>query len=462
MDGPFKIAVKSNKLSAYLTVCHNGADEDISLDSLKEFLQNEGIIFGLDDDLLAQIVQQKRWDEQIKIAAGQPPKPGENGRIEYYFETQKKCKPKTNDDGGVDYHDLELVENVLPHQQLARAIPPTEGEPGTDIYGNHIPPIKGRTAVLIGGKNTSFTDDNRTILQATAPGHVKLRQDRVVEVDTVYKVDHDVDYGTGDIDINGDLQVRQDVKAGFKVTASGNIEIGGLVEDAQVTAGGDILVKGGFVGQGKGLIKAGGKVILKFVYNQKVIAGTDIEVGSEAIQSELIAGDSIYMNRGRGVLIGGSAKAGKSAIIDSIGNDQYVKTAIIVGDLEKFSKELANIDKELRESDENLARIKARLGKLSAIKKTNGLSHELQLVHCTLETLIMDIPYRMRNLEARKEEIKEEMRIIRRDAFIKVRSKIFPGVNLRVADASRKFEREWDAGVFRIVKGELIGAYAFD
>jgi uncharacterized protein (DUF342 family) len=462
MDGPFKIAVHSNKLSAYLTICHNGADEDISRDDLKEFLQKEGIVFGVDDDKLSDIIQQKRWDEPVQIASGQPSVHGENGRIEYYFETHKKCTPKICDDGSVDYHDLELVENVLPEQQLARAYLPGEGQPGMDVFGNPIPSIKGREAKLIGGKNTSFTDDSKTILQATAPGHVKLRHDGVVEVDTVYKVDHDVDYGTGDINVNGDLQISGDVKAGFKVVASGNIEIRGLVEDAEVTAGGDIIVKGGFVGQGRGLIRAGGKVILKFVHNQKVEAGTDIEVGSEAIQPDLIAGDSIYMNRGRGVLIGGSAKAGKSAIIDYVGNDQYVKTSIMVGDLEKRLDELANIDKELRQGEEKLARIKARLGKLGAIKRTNGLSPELDLVHRMLETLMMDIPCRMRKLEARKDEIKEEMRVIRSDAFIKVRSKIFPGVNFRVADTSRKFEREWEAGVFRIVKGELIGAYDSD
>ena len=218
-------------------------------------------------------------------------------------------------------------------------------------------------------------------------------------------------------------------------------------------------MKGGFVGQGRGLIKAGGKVILKFVHNQKVVAGTDIEVGSEAIQPELYAGDSIYMNRGRGVLIGGSAKAGKTAIIDYLGNEQYAKTSVTVGDLEKLLLELANIDQELRKSEQKLARIKARVGRLGAVKRTNGLKPELELVYRMLEALMMDIPYQMRKSEARKDEIKEEMSTIRRDAFIKVRYKIYPGVSLRVADASRKFEREWEAGVFRQVKGEIIGAY---
>ena len=81
----------------------------------------------------------------------------------------------------------------------------------------------------------------------------------------------------------------------------------------------------------------------------------------------------------------------------------------------------------------------------------------MQLVFRTLGKLKEDIPFRSHRLEARKEEIRAKLESLRSDAFVRVTKRIYPGVHLKVAGSSKKFEREWEGGVFRVLKGELVG-----
>jgi len=457
MDDPVKIVVGKDKMSAYLTVRQNGSQDSLSAKDLKDGLQKVGIVFGIDHQVLEEIVEQKKWNETIQVATGKPVVRGEDGCVEYYFQTEGEGKPRIGDNGRADYHNLTLVDNVVVDQVLAKEFPPSGGVPGTDVFGKPIAPVKGRPQKLYAGKNTRYSDKSKTVLVSCVNGHVKLRHGGLVEVDTVFKVDHDVDFGTGDIVVNGDLQIHGDVKTGFKVQASGDIEIRGVVEDAEVTAGGDVIVKGGFVGQGKGIIKAGASVSLRFVHNQKVTAESDIEVGSEAIQADLIAGNSILINQGKSVLIGGCARAGKSITVDYVGNEQYAKTVVIVGDQEELEKELCRIEKELRENERDLARVRAKLAELRSIKRSKRWRPELQYVFRALGKLKDEIPFKSHRLEARREEIRAKFESIRNDAFVRVTRKIYPGVHFRVAGTSKKFEREWEGGVFRVLKGELVG-----
>src|SRR2546423_13449308 len=103
-----------------------------------------------------------------------------------------------------------------------------------------------------------------------------------MEVEEFYQVPGDVDYASGNIAFPKSVQVRGDVKAGFAVEAGGDVEIEGLVEDCSVKAKGKLLVKGGFTGQGKGMVQAGGGISLGYVGNQAGRGEESIRGGKEA------------------------------------------------------------------------------------------------------------------------------------------------------------------------------------
>jgi len=57
-------------------------------------------------------IDEKKWDEKVLVASGTPAEKGENGSIEYFFDTESKPKPKALADGRVDYYDIGLVSCV--------------------------------------------------------------------------------------------------------------------------------------------------------------------------------------------------------------------------------------------------------------------------------------------------------------------------------------------------------------
>lgn len=81
-------------------------------------------------------------------------------------------------------------------------------------------------------------------------GHASLVGGKVF-VSDVYEVPADVDNSTGNIEYSGSVTVRGNVKGGFRISAKGDIVVEGIVEDAELYAGGQIIVKRGIHGMEK-------------------------------------------------------------------------------------------------------------------------------------------------------------------------------------------------------------------
>ena len=92
----------------------------------------------------------------------------------------------------------------------------------------------------------------------------------LIHVDPVFLVKGDLDYQTGNIDFIGSVVIKGDVKSGFNVKASGDIEIEGVVEDSIVETDSDVLIKLGFIGHGEGKIIAMGSVNANIVSIRKL------------------------------------------------------------------------------------------------------------------------------------------------------------------------------------------------
>ena len=70
------------------------------------------------------------------------------------------------------------------------------------------------------------------------------------------------------------------VRTGFTIRAKGDIEINGVVEGATLIAGGNIVIKRGVQGMGKGKLCAGGDICAQFFESANVFADGDVLAGS--------------------------------------------------------------------------------------------------------------------------------------------------------------------------------------
>ena len=69
-----------------------------------ESLKKQRVKFGIKEDVIKSFIANPQYCTDYVIAEGEPLVQGQNGSIEYFFETQKNLRPKLNEDGTVDYH----------------------------------------------------------------------------------------------------------------------------------------------------------------------------------------------------------------------------------------------------------------------------------------------------------------------------------------------------------------------
>jgi len=451
----FALRISNDKLKAYLTL-NPAANENLAFPNIIEQIKTAGIAADIDEIIIKDALERKRWGESLLVAKGREPIRGTDGTIEYFFDIHPKFTPKISTDGSVDYRNLNISQNVVAGQELAKMIMPEAGKDGVDIFGKPIPAPRGKFAKLFKGKNTSFGNPENTVVKADIDGNVKMSHGGAVEVDAAFTVNKDVDFNTGNIDITGDLVIQGDIKAGFKVKATGEIDIAGTVEDAEIETEGTVLVKRGFLGDGHGIIKAGKDVIIRFVRGQKVIAGMDIHLHEEAVQADLTACGSIIAEDGKGVIIGGTTRAGKTIIAKTLGNNRYTKTEIIVGEKTGLRERILQITKDLHGLESKLAQLTDKMmffmNKSSKLKLSTTEENEFR----ALDKISADITVTQETLQSELKELEAKLVELRAIALVRILKSIYPGTVLRIAGLIKEITEERGPGDYKIVDGSIV------
>lgn len=189
-----------------------------------------------------------------------------------------------------------------------------------------------------------------------------LSPENKIWISKQYEVPGDVDYSTGNLSMEGSLDIKGWVRSGFEVRASDDIKIGGGVEDAIIEAGTDIHINGGIIGSAEGRVKAGGNITARFFESARAHADGDIFVHDDILRSIVTTNGSIMVTKGKGRIRGGSVEAAKGAEVNEIGSDAGVKTSVSVGTDSKTRKLLAEAKKQL----EDLKRKRTKTDKILA------------------------------------------------------------------------------------------------
>ncbi|MCP4707055.1 MAG: DUF342 domain-containing protein, partial [Planctomycetes bacterium] len=242
---------------------------------------------------------------------------------------------------------------------LAVKHPRTEGTPGLSVQSRELSAIKGKDKILPMGSNTYASKDKLQLLAKT-DGSISYVGNRI-SIQPISTISGDVSVETGNIDAIGSLKVRGDVGAGYVVKVGGDLEIGGNVMDATIDCGGNVLVKGGFIGQANGRIMAKGDVTVRYVENQTIVANGDIYIGGEAMNARLMSGNAIYFKGGKSKLVGGDCTARNLIWLRDIGNETGTITVARVGYDPKLMSEYNNAKKEVERLETDLARVKEGL-----------------------------------------------------------------------------------------------------
>ncbi len=396
-------------------------------------LKGMNVTYGIKEDVIINAIREEMYFQVITIAEGTPPVEGSDAVLTYNFNPEIVARPTVNEDGTVDFHKLDIINHVKAGDVVAVITPEIPGIPGTNILGGAINPRKVGRKIFKYGRNLSVSRDGRELISDVS-GQVMLEGDKVTVSDE-YIVRTNVDTTTGDIDFNGNVTVIGNVMAGFKITATGSVRVDGVVEGAQITAGGDIILQRGIHGMNRGILKSGGNIVTAFIENAEVSAAGDIE-SNVILHSRVSAGRSIEVHGRKGFIVGGNIRAGLKIEAKTIGSDMETVTVLAVGNNPEQVAELNALKKQIADALKLKELLNQRIEYLRK-KQESGvvlMESQLETLHESMKNLVI-MSGQINELNNRYAELSGKV-YETSDARIKVTDTIYPGVKMEFGDQS--------------------------
>jgi hypothetical protein len=406
--------------------------ERMSLEEFQKDLAFKKIQYGIKTEELRRFFAAPEYCTDIVAAEGKPPRHGTDARIEYYFQTDLSAKPTLNEDGSVDFFHLNTISSCNQGDVLARLFPADAGEPGMSVYGERINPREVKRTSLRYGRNITLSEDKQT-LTADTNGHVMLVEGKVF-VSNVLEVEN-VDNSTGNIDYEGSVRVNGNVGTNFVVKAKGNIEVKGVVEGALLEAGGNIIIARGMNGMSRGVLRAEGNVISKFIENAKVAAGGYVSTES-ILHSEVAAGTSISVTGRRGFITGGRVSAASLIQVKTLGSSMGADTVVEVGIDPGLKQKAQQLQKQIADNNKMIAQIHPVLSAMTQ-KLAQGVKLKPEQIKSLQEMLQKE--NQLKEAVERDTAEYESLQALMDEstaAKIEVSGEVFPGTRICISDVS--------------------------
>jgi uncharacterized protein (DUF342 family) len=445
VDAVVAVAVTPDGMTAVMTATPPvGEGQPLTVEMIRAALAHKGVVFGVDDEKVQQIALAEEYNRGFEVARGIPPVNGEAAIIRQLIQTDNDLRPKELADGSVDFKDLGIVHSVKAGEVLCEKIPATPGTPGTNVLGHTVPARPGKDAPLPAGKGTVISPDKLQLL-ASFDGQADM-VNRKIQVLNTFTVRGDVSTATGNIDFVGNVIVEGSVLTGFSVQATGNVTINGSVESAQILSDGNITVKGGINGSGKGMVRAGGYIKTKYIQSGTVHAVGDIET-SYILHSTVQCGGGVTL-LGKGTIIGGHVTALKYITAAMSGSrNTYVQTRLEVGTDPGALSRNREIPKLLEANKRDTMGLLRIINLLGELKKAGRLTRD------KLETLQRAIAS-YQALSQTALELEDELQHIQ-DALaaaghgaVNITGAVYPGVRIIIGSDTFPIESKYEHCTF--------------
>lgn len=417
-------------------------------DTIRAVLATNGVVYGIQEDALSALEDNPVYRENITIALGSKPVHGDDARMAYDFKTgEKAVRVNTDDDGRVDFKELNRIENVVEGQVLARKIPAKNGEPGQTVTGKLIPAKDGKDLDPPLGPNTRLSDDGKSVI-AEINGLVKLVSGKIT-VEPIYIVDGDVNMKTGNVRFLGSVIVKGNVEEGFSVSSAGDIEVMGSVSRATLDAEGDIIVHQGITGKSEGNIRAGSSIWSKFIENTHVDAGDLVVVSDGIINSEVNSDKRIICRGKRASIVGGHIRAAEEVDAKTLGSVAGMETLIEVGYDPKSKERLQEIEAKDAELVKQLEDIQLNMTTIENMRKNKQkISPEKLKSYTVMKAKREKISKIRKKLNADRENIQAYLDELKTNGRVAASGTVFPGVKVTIKDMSLPVRSEMRAVTF--------------
>lgn len=398
-----KIRLSADNMSATAELTAAFGGQNLTDKQIVRCAAKMGVVMGLDLEVIkclakdAQTGPQGKTYQQI-IAKGQVPLNGDDSTFERLTKTaaERVLQPQETDNGKVDMRDLGSLVSVKPNDPLMRRNPPTKGRAGFDVKGNAVLAQPGASIPFEVGTGAMVSPEDNNLLIAQIPG-IPYTFDKGARVDNVLELDK-VDVSTGHINFEGGVIVNGDVSEGMKLTASGNVTVGGFIENAEINIDGDLTVMKGIIGRKISddsdpettdyhcNVKVSGNVCAKYVQNAALTAKKQVQFQGQILHSRIVA-QSIYggtKKSASGKIVGGFYEVSQGVRCATIGALASTNTTFhLFPELAQKQEKKQTLLKLRKDKEDILSEIKAAW---EFLREDNEQENKAELIEQTIKS----------------------------------------------------------------------------
>ena len=438
------IHVSTDNMEATLTLYPALTNQPpLQHEQLQLILQKEGINFGIDQDILSESIAKHATLNtplnSIPIARGMLPIDGKDAYLRFEVEIGP-IPGKILQDGTIDFRERKIFTGVNENQIIAVRVPETIGTPGKNVLGETISQQPGKDiSIKISGDAEYCPETCR--VTATRSGVLSTINDTEILVSAKQTIPGDVDLSVGNIESKDCVDIKGNVHPGFSVKTKGDLQIGGNIESAAVVSKGNVVVKGGLLGESSRL-ETQGDVDINFIERAEAIAGGGIIIRRGAYYSKISGDGNILCNPGSKIIGCVICCAGNFTGGD-VGSHQGKPATIAAGVNEKRYNKYEKLRQQISE-------LEKKLEILSEREETKSIDNEIfRQYECELQRL--QASFRKLNLipqtpvESRMEPIFSHCK-----ARITIHGTVAIGTILRIGNLTRTIEDESSAVEFYV------------
>ena len=415
------------------------AGEHLSVEALRQLLSSANIHAGLDRNALSAATVAHAVDRVLVIARALPPKAGIDGRVEPLLHLGEHGRRR-------------VFADVALGQVLANLVDPHPGAPGQDVHGQPIHPAPGAAidaepwcgdgVVALGG---TLRAAQAGICRLAGSGHGRFSVLPTLELD-------EVDIGVGAIDTGFPVHVRGDIRAGCPVKTRATLTVHGAIEDARVSAQGDIDAGGILAGHER--VKTHRDLKCRHI-DAREVKCRRLEVANDIHEANIQACGHVVARS----VMGGRLLIAGSLTCRELGDAWGVPTTIMVG-VNPYEQALHEAAvREHARAEAALLALDERLRLLSAHLRDGGDRH----------ALVQELTQVMHEREARQQVLAHcddvlahhASRVagsvaLMQQAVISVDGTLHPGVHIRFGDvAGLEIKEPVRRVVLRLIDGTV-------
>lgn len=441
LDAQVTIFISSDKLSAWLLAYPPSGDgEEITEGIVMNALGSAGVSFGVDFETVESLTtMESPYFRMHLLARGKAAVPGKDGAVIDLYPRQVHRELPVDDQNRVDFTAMGTTQNVEKGAAICHISPPTPGVPGRTVTDKELPTRDGIPAVAPMGRNTALNEEG-TALVATRDGGLEF-SGRAFQVNPLLEIEGNVDYSSGSVNFLGDVHIHGDVCSGFTVRAMGNIKVDGVVESCNIEAGGDLILAKGVQGNNQAVIRAHKDIFAKYLENCIVHAKENLH--SECIIScEVYCDAGVYVQSGRGAIIGGRIWAGREVDANIVGSKTEVRTTVTLGGLPCESYEKGLLSKEIEELEQRLEETERQPASPTKLNRMSKMRMQISVDRLKLNQHLKTL-----------DEMQDELE--RRPAGRLTFRVAHPGTLVEIAGAQLKLDNEVRHSIATLINNEV-------